>query len=341
MTPQWLGPVRWQPVVFRLLTLAGLVVSSALVADHVFGVGAFCGANDPCADVTASPYGKVVGIPLAGLGLAGFALVLLTTLIPRRWAVGLARVLAGTAGLAGVTLLVIQLAVLHQVCPYCVVADLSAAGLAFVALFWRPPPNQPAGLWLWVGVFGWLWAGLAAGLGPIFWEAAHLPAEAPEQVKAHWAAGQITMVEVTDFDCPACQRADPTVREWVAAHPTVRFVRLVNPLPGHLEAWPAAVAYWAAARQGRAEEMATALYTAPSRDPAACRQLAARLGLDLAAYDQAINSAEAENEIRATTRWVTTYKLGQPFFWIQDELVVGVPSPEMLDAALARATPAP
>jgi hypothetical protein len=341
MTPRWLRPVRWPPVAFRLLALAGLAVSSALVADHVFGVGAFCGATDPCADVTASPYGKVLGFPLAGLGLAGFALVLLTTLVPRRWALGLARVLAGTAGLAGVTLLVIQFAVLHQVCPYCVVADLSAAGLAFVALFWRPPAEQLAGLWQWVGVFGWLWAGLAAGLGPIFWEAAHLPATAPEQVKAHWAPGQITMVEVTDFDCPACQRADPTVREWVAAHPTVRFVRLVSPLPGHLDAWPAALAYLAAARQGKAEEMAIALYTAPSRDRAVCRLLAAGLGLNLSAYDQAINSPEAENEIRATTRWVATYNLGQPFFWIQDELVVGVASTEKLDAALARATPAP
>jgi hypothetical protein len=40
-------------------------------------------------------------------------------------------------------------------------------------------------------------------------------------------------------------------------------------------------------------------------------------------------------------KWVEAAKIGLPFFWIQDELVVGTPTPEKLDAALARAKPAP
>jgi hypothetical protein len=97
----------------------------------------------------------------------------------------------------------------------------------------------------------------------------------------------------------------------------------------------------AAVRQGKGEQMAAALYAAPSRDRASCRYLATQLGLDLAAYDRTVAGPAAEAEIRATVKWVEPAKLGQPFFWIQDELVVGVPSAEKLDRALARARSAP
>jgi hypothetical protein len=209
-----------------------------------------------------------------------------------------------------------------------------------VAALWRPGAGGPSGLWFWVGLFGWVWAGLAAALGPLIWEAAHLPAAAPEQARAHWVSGNVTMVEVTDFDCPHCQRADPIVREWLGRHPGVRFVRLVCPIPAHENAWPAALAYVAAARQGKGEEMATALYTG-ARDPVGCRRTAERLGHHLAAYDKVVKDPATESEIRATMKWVEESRLGLPFFWIQDELVVGTPAPERLDAALARAKPAP
>jgi uncharacterized membrane protein len=124
MTARWFRQGRWQPVLFRLLALVGLAVSSALVADHVFEIGSFCGANGACAEVAASSYGQVIGVPLAAVGLAGFGLLVVVSLIPNRWAISAGRVLAGLAGLAGLTLLLIQLAVLRQICPYCAAADL-------------------------------------------------------------------------------------------------------------------------------------------------------------------------------------------------------------------------
>ena len=178
MTARWLEQIRWQPVLLRLLALVGLAVSSALVADDVFGVGTFCGANDPCADVAASAYGHVLGVPLAAVGLAGFGLFLVVSLIPGRWAAAVVRLMAAVAGLAGVGLLFIQLALLRQVCPYCLVADLSAVGLALVALVRPLPADRPA--WWAVQVFGWLWAGLAAGLAPLFCNAAKCAASLSE-----------------------------------------------------------------------------------------------------------------------------------------------------------------
>jgi predicted DsbA family dithiol-disulfide isomerase len=149
------------------------------------------------------------------------------------------------------------------------------------------------------------------------------------------------MVQVTDFDCPSCQRAHPVVQDWLRSHPEVRFVRLVSPMLFHENAWPAAVAYEAAVRQGKGDEMAHALYTAPSRDPTSCRGLAASVGLNLEAYDKVVADPDTMGEFEKTTRWVRQADLGEPFFWIQNELVVGVPTSRKLDEALARAKPAP
>ena len=45
----------------------------------------------------------------------------------------LVQAFALAAGLVGVSLLVIQLAVLHKVCPLCLIVDLSAIGMATAA----------------------------------------------------------------------------------------------------------------------------------------------------------------------------------------------------------------
>jgi uncharacterized membrane protein len=331
---QW----RFQPIVLRLLALVGLGVSSALMSDAVFGVGIYCGANNSCAEVAESRFGEVAGVPLSAIGLAAFAIFLVITLVSTAWARTAIRVLAVVAGLAGVCLLVIQLAVLHRICPLCVAADASALGMAVVALVRRLPTARPR--WLWVQVFVWLWAGIAAVMVPLAWAGTHMPGRAPDPVRALWIPGKITVVEVTDFDCPACQRADPVVRAWLRQH-DVHFVRLVSPMQAHEFSRQAGAAYLAALRQGKGEEMAEALYASPTRDPIACRTVAEQVGLDLARYDKDVKDPALEMEMNNNVRWVKPTDLGLPFFWIQDELLVGVQKPEDLDAALARAKPAP
>lgn len=337
--PSWVQRVGWQLLLARLLILVGLAVSSALVADHVFEVGAFCGFDDPCRAVASSAYGEVVGVPLSVIGVVGFAGLFALTLVPARWAVGLLRILSAVAGLAGLALLVIQFAVLRQTCPLCLVVDTGSVALAVVLLVRRPAPV--GGAWLAARVFGWSWAGLAAGLAPLFWAAAHLPAAAPEQVRAHWVSGKITMVAVSDFDCPHCQHAAPIVDAWLQKHPEVRFVRLVCPMTSVFNSWPPALAYLAAVRQGKGEEMARALYAAADRERHTCRRIAERVGLDMAAYDRDIADPALTAEAQRTAKWVKETDMGLPFFWIQDELVAGTPRPERLDRALERAQPAP
>jgi uncharacterized membrane protein len=332
------GEWRFQPVVLRLLALIGLAVSSALASDELLGVGTYCGADNPCAEVAESDYGEVGGVPLSALGVGAFAMFFVVSLVPTRSARAIQRVFALVAGLAGAALLAIQLAVLHRVCPLCLVVDLSAVLIAVVALVRRAPANRPS--WLWAKVFVWTWAGLAAGLGPLFWAAAHMPSAAPPEVRAYWVPGKINVIEISDFDCPACQKQDPVVRTWVRRH-DVHFVRIPVPMPRHPNAKTAGMAYLAAMKQGKGEEVAEALYSAPSREPQDCRRIAGQLGLDLAQYDQDVSNPGSDAQLEANRKWVVALELGVPAIWIQDEVVVGIKPPEALDAALARAKPAP
>jgi uncharacterized membrane protein len=332
------GEWRFQPTLLRSLALVGLAVSSALASDEILGIGTYCGVENPCAEVASSEYGQIGGVPLSTVGVAAFAAFFFLSLVATRPARTVLRVLAVGAGLAGLVLVSIQVAVLHRICPPCVVIDSIAVGMAIVALVHKPATARPS--WLWVRVFGWTWAGLIAGLGPLFWAAAHLPSAAPPEIRAYWVPGKINVVEVSDFDCPACQRADPTVRAWVHRH-DVHFVRVPVPMPRHPNAKSAGLAYLAAVKQGKGEEVAEALYSAPVRDPEECRRIAARLGLDMARYDRDIADPGADAQLEETRKWVLATDLGVPVIWIQDEALVGIKSPEALDAAHARAKPAP
>ena len=323
-------------IVLRLLMLIGLGVSSALLADELLDAGTYCKFDEPCAAVAASPYGQVLGVPWAVIGLAGFAALLALSLIPTRWAELGVRVGAVAAGLTGATLLVIQVAVLRQACPYCLVVDVGAILLAVVAVVRRGPGWRPA--WPWVHGFAWTWAGLAAGIGPLVWAVAHQPTAAPPEVRAHWVPDRVNVVQVTDFECPHCRRAHAHLKD-VLGRPDIHFVRVVVAMPFHENAWAAARAYLAAVRQGKGDEMADALYTAPAPTPAVCRSIAARLGLDLDAYDRAVADRNIDAEIQANNKWVNAADLGPPFFWVQDRLLTGVPPPDVLAAAIDAARP--
>lgn len=326
--------MKYQYPILRVLTLLALAVSTALFADHLSGASAFCGFDDPCAEVAESQFGNVLGMPLSAIGVGWFTLVYVLTLIPAQRLSKVVSVLAVITGLVGCTLLTIQFAVLHKICPLCLIVDAAAIAIAIVALFWRPS-NAPM-RWYWVA--GWLWLFGAAILAPIFWSLGSRPAEAPEQVREHWAADRITVVEVSDFECPHCQRLDPILREFLRRH-DVKFVRLVAPLRAFPNSRPAARAYLAAVRQSRGEDMATALFRAESRDAASCRRIASQLKLDLAKFDEVVADPATDQEMDATANWATKDAAGLPLLWIQNQKFTGVPTLEMLEGAFAQAHP--
>src|SRR6266545_2360068 len=130
---------RLPPLFFRLALLVALGVSSALLIDYFRPLPAFCDIGSGCDRIRASGYGRVLGVPVALIGLLGFAVVMSVSLVQGERARRVARILAVAAGVTGVLLLIAQGLVLKVFCRLCVVVDISAMVAAVSALSMDPP----------------------------------------------------------------------------------------------------------------------------------------------------------------------------------------------------------
>ena len=321
-------------LLIRVLALVALGVSTSQLADHISGAGAFCDFGDSCEQVTSSVYGLPLGIPLSAIGLAGFTVLFALTLVPARWAQVLVRVGSAAAGLAGIALLAIQFAVLHKLCPLCAVVDIAAIGTAVAAAGRFPEPAVPSRF----QVLGWIVAPAAVALIPVCWTAAVLPDPVPQLVKDQWIPGEVTIVDVTDFECPHCQKADALLREVMSRH-KIHLVRLACPMPIHENAVPAARAFIAARELGKGDEMASALFAADNRAAPHCREIAAGLGLNLNDYDRLLKDASTDEEYMRMQHWLKTLGKGLPLIWVQDQAFDVTPTVEKLEDAIRKARP--
>jgi protein-disulfide isomerase len=107
------------------------------------------------------------------------------------------------------------------------------------------------------------------------------PADAPVQI-----------IEFSDFQCPFCFRANPTVAEVLKTYgDRIRFVYRHYPLPNHPNARPAAEAAACAEEQGKFWEFHDRLFADQSRlSDADLKQHAAELGLDAAKFNECFDT---------------------------------------------------
>lgn len=343
--PNAANPLRPIPMLsrllfFRLLAVLGLAASAASATSldgQTFDPSTYCGFESDCHRVTASAYSQPLGVPLPVVGLAGFATALGLTLVGREWAWKAARWLGVVGGLAGATLVVVQLAVIGRVCPLCLVADGCGIGLGLLAVV---GPVLPGGTPVSpLARIVWPAAGLVAVLAPLTIALGNDEPETPAWVKAHWADDKITVVECTDFECEHCKKADAYIRERLAGRADVKLVRLPVPMPVHPNARPAALAYLAAKAQGRGEEMAAALFAATIRTPAECRRMAESLGLRMDEYDRAVASPATDEELGTIAAHARSAAPGVPLIFVQGHKIYGEPTPENFDDPLSRARP--
>lgn len=129
----------------------------------------------------------------------------------------------------------------------------------------------------------------------------------------------ITIVEFSDFQCPACKAAHPilarAIREFDGR---VRMVFKNFPLAMHDHAVPAAKAGYAAGKQGKFWEMHDALFESqPALEATDIDRCATSIGLDLAKFHADMNSPEAEAYVQADRALGETLKLeGTPSIYI-------------------------
>lgn len=131
------GPSWWAAVVMAAL---GLVDAAYLTWIKLADATASCAGIGDCDAVNSSQYAEIAGIPIALLGAGAYALILMLLLLEPRFSpqaetlrlsvFGLS--LAGTLYSAYLTY--VEVAVLHAICPFCVVSAVLLVGLLVVSI---------------------------------------------------------------------------------------------------------------------------------------------------------------------------------------------------------------
>ncbi len=114
------------------------------------------------------------------------------------------------------------------------------------------------------------------------------------------AAAPVTIVEFTDFQCPSCAAAQPTLERLVAEYgDRVRLVVRDFPLEQHEFALKAAEAAEAARAQGKYWEYANLLFTnQKALGVDKLKEYATRLGLDRQKFDAALDSGQMADKVQ-------------------------------------------
>jgi uncharacterized membrane protein len=122
-------PPRLRPAI-ALLAVVGLGIGGYLTYVHYAGIKPICAASGGCEKVQNSRYAEVAGVPVALLGLIGYALILVTALI-RGDVPAIAGSFLALAGLGfSVYLTYLELFEIHAICQWCVASAVVMAALA-------------------------------------------------------------------------------------------------------------------------------------------------------------------------------------------------------------------
>jgi uncharacterized membrane protein len=111
-----------------VLALIGLLASTYLLLYKLGVVGSLvCGGSGACERVQNSPYAQFLGLPVAAYGIAGFATLLVIALagLGERWVAhpGPSWLVAGCSGIGvlfALYLTYLEIAVIHDICKWCV-----------------------------------------------------------------------------------------------------------------------------------------------------------------------------------------------------------------------------
>jgi protein-disulfide isomerase len=153
------------------------------------------------------------------------------------------------------------------------------------------------------------------------------------------AATKVTIVEFSDFQCPFCKRAVPTLHEIEQKYPKDVAVVFVNqPLPFHDKAMGAAQAFMAAARQGKAWEMHDKMFSnQQALSEADLDKYAQEIGLNMAKFKAAMDSSKFKDRIQKdSAEGMKVGANGTPTFFINGNKVEGAQPFDAFKAVIDR-----
>lgn len=106
-----------------VFAVVGIGIASYLGYTHATDTPLMCPTSG-CGKVQQSSYAELAGIPVAYLGIAGYALILGASLSARRVAATACLALALAGAAFALYLLVVQIAVIQAICTWCVSSDV-------------------------------------------------------------------------------------------------------------------------------------------------------------------------------------------------------------------------
>jgi uncharacterized membrane protein len=115
------------------LAAVGALIAGYLLWSRWSGASLMC-ATGGCETVQSSRYSEIFGVPVAAVGLAGYAALLAASVARGEGARTAGAALGLAALLFGAYLLYVQLAVIGAVCQWCLASDVVTAALAALAL---------------------------------------------------------------------------------------------------------------------------------------------------------------------------------------------------------------
>jgi protein-disulfide isomerase len=151
------------------------------------------------------------------------------------------------------------------------------------------------------------------------------------------ASAPITVVAWSDFQCPFCSRAVPTVRQVEDAYKgKVRIAFKQFPLPFHDKAHLAAEAALAANEQGKFWQMHDKLFAnQQALDRPSLEKYAQELGLDMAKFKAALDSGKFKDKVDAEDKEGAAFGVtGTPTFFINGTRLVGAQPFEAFKTAI-------
>jgi uncharacterized membrane protein len=116
-----------------VLAVLGLGVAGYLTYVHYAGITPVCNIAHGCAKVQSSEYAELAGVPVALLGLLGYAGILAALLAPGEAARSAAALLAFVGFGFSAYLTYRELVTLDAVCQWCVASAVIMTALAVVA----------------------------------------------------------------------------------------------------------------------------------------------------------------------------------------------------------------
>jgi uncharacterized membrane protein len=117
-----------------VLSIAGLAVAAYLTYVHYEGIKPVCGLGGDCEKVQTSEWAELAGIPVAVLGLVGYALILVSLFVRGENGLMAGALLAVTGFGFSLYLTYRELFSIDAICPWCVTSAVLLTLLAAVTV---------------------------------------------------------------------------------------------------------------------------------------------------------------------------------------------------------------